>query len=60
MLGRTFLKAMKCFIDVKKGHIHFRGKVKGKYLFPKRKKEELIEELFAYFDDPYDGSIDDT
>ena len=38
VLGRTFLKAMRCFIDVKKGHILFHGKVKGKYLFPKRKK----------------------
>ena len=59
VLGRTFLKAMRCFIDVKKGHILVCGKVKGKYLFPKREKEEFIEEVFAYFDDPYDGSIDE-
>ena len=60
VLGRSFLKAMRCFIDVRKGHIRFRAPIKSKYLFPKRKKAELIEEVFTYFYDPYDGSIDKT
>ena len=60
VLGRTFLIAMKCFIDVRKGHIQFHRKAKGKYVFPKRKKEELIEDPFANFDDPYDDSLYET
>ena len=57
VLGRTFLKAMRCFIDVGKGQIRFRGKAKGAYVFPRRKKEEPIEEPFSNFDDPYDDSF---
>ena len=34
---------MKCFIDVKYGHILFRPPIKGKSMFPKVKKDELIE-----------------
>src|SRR4051812_21193801 len=60
VLGRTFLKAMRCFIDVGKGHIRFRGKAKGTYVFLRRNKEELIEEPFANFDDPYDDAFYET
>src|SRR4051812_39621820 len=42
VLGRDFLRAMKGFIDIGKGHIRLRGKAKGKYLFPRKKKNELI------------------
>ena len=43
ILGRTFLRAMRCFIDVKNGHILFRAPIKGWSLFPKVKKNELVE-----------------
>src|SRR4051812_37176774 len=46
MLGRDFLRAMKSFIDVSKGQIRLHGKAKGMYIFPRKKKEELIEEKF--------------
>ena len=52
VLGRTFLRAMKCFIDVGKGLIQFCRNSRGKYIFPRRKKQELIEEPFSNFDDP--------
>src|ERR1041385_8982720 len=41
VLGRDFLRAMKSFIDIGKGHIRLRGKAKGKYLFPRKKKIKL-------------------
>ena len=43
ILGRSFLRAMRCFIDVKNGHILFWAPIKGKSLFPKIKKSELVE-----------------
>src|SRR3954463_1916535 len=43
VLGRDFLRAMKGFIDIGKGQIHLCGKAKGKYLFPRKNKNELIE-----------------
>ena len=43
VLGRDFLRAMKGFIDIGKGQIRFCGKAKGMYLFPWKKKNELIE-----------------
>ena len=48
---------MKGFIDVSKGQIRLRGGAKGTYLFPRKKKEELIEEQFANFDDPIDDAL---
>ena len=42
VLGRDFLRAMKSFIDIGKGHIRLRGKVKGQYLFPRKNKNELV------------------
>src|SRR3954471_11512656 len=54
VLGRDFLQAMKGFIDIGKGQIRLRG-AKGKYLFPRKNKNELIENpsvpvyLFAVF-----------
>ena len=57
MLGRDFLRAMKGFIDIGKGQIRLRGKSIGTYLFPRKKKEELIEEQFANFDDPIDDAF---
>ena len=43
VLGRDFLRAMKGFIDIGKGQICLRGKAKGTYLFPRKNKDELIE-----------------
>jgi len=43
VLGRDFLRAMKGFIDIGKGRIRLRGRAKGTYLFPRKKKNELIE-----------------
>ena len=54
VLGRDFLRAMKGFIDIGKGQIHLRCKAKGKYLFPRKNKDELIENSFEIFGDPYD------
>ena len=34
---------MKGFVDIGKGQIRLRGKAKGTYLFPRKKKNELIE-----------------
>ena len=56
MLGRDFLRALKGFIDVSKGQICLRGRAKGTYIFP-RKKEELIKEQIANFDDPIDDAF---
>src|ERR1041385_8158942 len=54
VLGRDFLRDMKGFIDIRNGHICLRGKVKGKYLFPRKKKNELIENQFEGFYDSDD------
>ena len=54
MLGRDFLRAMKGFIDIGKGQIRLRGRAKGTYLFPRKKKNELIEEQFGGFNDSDD------
>ena len=43
VLRRNFLRAMKGFIDIGKGQIRLRGKPKGTYLFPRKNKNELIE-----------------
>ena len=43
ILGRSFLRAMRCFTDVKNGHILFRAPIEGRSLFPKVKKNELVE-----------------
>ena len=56
MLGRNFLRAMKGFIDIGNGFICLRGKAKGKYLFPRKKKNELIENQFEGF---YDSDLGD-
>src|SRR3954466_11904854 len=70
VLGRDILRAMKCFIDICKGQIRLRGKAKGTYLFPRKNKNELIENHFEtlgdsddfgeLFDDLDHGSIDTT
>ena len=49
VLGRDFLQAMKGFINVGKGQIRLRGRAKGTYLFPRKKKEELIVEQYFQF-----------
>ena len=56
VLGRDFLRAVKGFIDIGKGQIRLRGKAKGTYPFPKRNKNELVEEPFEgfYNSDNYD------
>src|SRR4051812_14499296 len=43
VLGRDFLRAMKCFIDLGKGQICLRGKAKGMYLFPRKDKNGIAE-----------------
>ena len=55
VLGRDFLRAMKGFIDIGKGRIRLRGKAKGMYPFPKRNKNELFEDPFEIFGDPYES-----
>ena len=57
VLGRSFLRVMKGFIDVSKGQIRLRGRAKGTYLFPRKNKYELIEEKFANFDEPIDDAF---
>ena len=47
---------MRCFIDVKNGHILFRAYIKGRSMFPKVKKDELIE-VFNVPLDFYDDLI---
>ena len=54
VLGRDFLRAMKGFIDIGKGKIRLRGKEKGTYLFPRKNKDELIENTFQILGDPSD------
>src|SRR3954465_3944776 len=54
VLGRDFLRAMKGFIHIGNGHIRLRGKEKGKYIFPRKKKNELIENQFEGFYDSDD------
>ncbi|KAE8781714.1 hypothetical protein D1007_44986 [Hordeum vulgare] len=49
VLGRDFLRAMRGFIDVGKGHIRLRGKAKGTYPFPMKNKDELVEDPFEGF-----------
>src|ERR1041385_7240216 len=54
VLGTDFLRAMKGFIDIGKGQIRLRGKEKGIYPFPKRNKDELVEEPFeSYYNSDY-------
>ncbi|KAE8818525.1 Cytochrome P450 89A2 [Hordeum vulgare] len=48
VLGRNFLRAMRGFIDLGKGHIRLRGKAKGTYPVPRKNEDELVE-------DPFDG-----
>src|SRR4051812_43802819 len=55
VLVKDFLRAMKGFIDIGKGRIHLRGKAKGMYPFPKRNKNELFEDPFEIFGDPYES-----
>src|SRR4051812_3277394 len=54
VLGRDFLRAMKGFIDIGNRHIRLRGVAKGKYIFPSKKKNELIENQFEGF---YDSDL---
>ena len=54
VLGRHFLWAMKGFIDIGKGQICLRGKAKGTYLFPRKNKDELIENPFEILGEPSD------
>ena len=54
VLGRDFLRAMKGFIDIGKGQICLRGKEKGAYLFPRKNKDELIENPFEIPGEPAD------
>ena len=50
VLGRDFLRAIKGFIDICKGHIRLRRKAKGTYHFPKRNKHELVQKTFEGLD----------
>ena len=43
VLGRSFLRSMGAFIDVKKGCIRFRFPIEGRFSFPLKEKEVLIE-----------------
>src|SRR3954464_2815139 len=43
VLGRNFLRAMRGLTDIGNGFIRLCGKTKGKYLFPRKKNKELIE-----------------
>ena len=52
VLGRDFLRAMKGFIDIGKGQIRLHGKAKGMYLFPRKNKDELIENRFEILGEP--------
>ena len=45
---------MKGFIDIGKGQIRLRGKEKGTYLFPRKDKDELIENPFEILGEPSD------
>ena len=54
VLGRNFLRAMKGFIDIGNGFIRLRGTEKYKYLFPRKKKNELIQVQFEGFYDSDD------
>src|ERR1041384_2196606 len=54
VLGRDFLRAMKGFIDTGKGQIRLHGKAKGTYLFPRKNKDELIENPFEILGEPSD------
>ena len=54
VLGRDFLRAMRGFTDIGKGHIRLRGKAKGTYPFPRKNKYELVEDPFEGFDDSSD------
>src|SRR3954468_20981196 len=40
VLGRNFLRAMRGFIDIGNGLIRLCGKTNGRYLFPKKNKNE--------------------
>src|SRR3954467_2649312 len=54
VLGRDFLRAMKGFIDIGKGQIRLRGKAKGTYNFPRKNKDEIIENPFEILGEPSD------
>ena len=54
VIGRDFLRAIKGFIDIGKGQIRLCLKPKGTYLFPRKKKNELIEEQFEDFNNSDD------
>src|SRR4051812_36629297 len=43
VLGRDFLRAMKGFIDIGKGQIRLRGKAKGTYIFPRKRKRNSLK-----------------
>ena len=48
VLGRSFLRSVGAFIDVKKGCIRFRFPIKGRFSFPLKDKEVLIEGKNAF------------
>ena len=54
LLGRDFLRDMKGFVDIGKGQIRLRGKAKGTYLFPRKNKDDLIENPFEILGEPSD------
>ena len=54
VLGRDFLRAIKGFIDIGKGQIRLRGKAKGMYLFPWKRKDVLIGNPFEILGNPSD------
>ena len=49
VLGRSFLRSVGDFIDVKKGCIHFHFPIRGRLSFPLKEKEVLIEGKFAMY-----------
>ena len=48
VLGRSFLRSVGAFIDVKKGHIRLRFLIRGRFSFPLKDKEVLIEGKIAF------------
>ena len=45
---------MKGFIDIGKGQIRLHGKAKGTYVFPRKNKDENIENPFEILGEPSD------
>ena len=43
VLGRSFLKAPECFINVKYGFMKLNSSINQKIFFPSKVKDELIE-----------------